>query len=194
MAYFAKGTYTSFNGSGGDDLIEGTDGSDVMAGNAGNDEMYGRQGDDFLLGNAGDDMLYGNRGNDVLLGGNGNDYMNGGNNNDLLDGDFGRDTYEGGNGNDVFFFSARTAGQVTKGVYNATTGSDRILDFTSMDTIKFGGYDSSVTKLIFAQSGSNTTISVDLNGDGSFVYLAVTVLDTLVAAVEANTVFGDFEL
>lgn len=172
-------------GTAGDDDLRGGQGNDLIYAGAGNDFLRGGAGNDYLAGNIGDDRLEGAGENDSLYGGKGNDSLSGGNGSDILSGDFGADLLLGGTGNDLFYFNSATAGYADPGVF----ASDTIRDFTAGDQIHFDRYGVNA-KLMFAQVGTSTTISVDTNGDGAAEYLAATVLNSAVADVQAATSFG----
>jgi len=182
-------------GTSGDDRIAGTTGSDFIAGNAGNDVVSGNAGDDTLLGNQGNDWLLGGLGNDMLNGGIGNDVLYGGRGadtiygdqgSDILSGDFGADSLYGGTGGDTFYFEARTAGFEGDGSF----ASDTIQDFGASDTLLFDNY-AAQAKLVFTQSGADTTVAMDIDGNGTADYTIVTVLNALKANVLAASGFGD---
>lgn len=168
------------------DFISGNAGNDVISGNAGDDTLFGNQGNDYLLGGLGNDLLNGGVGNDVLYGGRGADTIYGDQGSDILSGDFGADSLYGGSGGDTFYFEARTAG--FEG--NGTFASDTIQDFGASDTLLFDNY-AAQARLVFTQSGANTTVAIDIDGNGTADYTLVTVLNALKANVQAASSFGD---
>jgi len=182
-------TDTSIAGTSGNDAIDGGTHADVIAGNAGADTIYGGTGSDFLLGNLDDDVVYGEQGRDVLYGGLGSDVLYGANGSDVLSGDFGADTLIGGNGGDTFYFDMRTAGHDHLG----GLASDTISDFSHGDKLLFGHYTASAA-LMFTQSGSDTLVYVDADGNGSADYLAVTVINAAMSAVQSASSFGELVL
>jgi VCBS repeat-containing protein len=95
-------------------VINGGNGSDNSLGTRGEDTLFGNNGNDRLDGVGGHDLLDGGKGNDQLFGGDGNDVLIGGQGNDML---------TGGSGHDTF-------------VFGANNGSDFVLDFTAMDSIR----------------------------------------------------------
>jgi serralysin len=143
-------------GTQGNDRRTGSDGPDLMDMNGGNDVAYGKGGNDQLLGNAGNDRLYGGNGNDILVGGAGADVM------------------YGGNGFDRFNFDTRA------------TAVDWIMDFQhDVDTIDlsdidansrvagnqaviwrgYQGFTGRAGEGRVFQSGDNTVLALDFNGD-----------------------------
>jgi Ca2+-binding RTX toxin-like protein len=173
-------------GTTGSDFIAGNAGNDVISGNAGDDTLLGNQGNDWLLGGLGNDMLNGGIGNDVLYGGRGADTIYGDQGSDILSGDFGADSLYGGTGGDTFYFEARTAGVEGDGSF----ASDTIQDFGASDTLLFDNY-AAQAKLVFTQSGVDTTVAMDIDGNGTADYTIVTVLNALKANVLAASSFGD---
>jgi Ca2+-binding RTX toxin-like protein len=154
------------NGNNGNDLIFGNLGRDRLSGGKKNDTIYGGRGNDRLKGQGGEDVLFGQRSNDRLLGGSQADLLIGGGNRDILIGGGGADTLRGGPGPDRFVFR------------NITHGGDIITDFqTERDRLDFSkifsrpGYGSSRTFAYIQriQSGADTLIRVDSNGQGNFI-------------------------
>jgi len=176
----------NITGTSGDDILRGSQGNDFIIGGAGNDYLRGGAHDDMLWGSAGDDRLEGATGNDDLRGGQGADLLYGGSGDDIIRGDYGADSLTGGSGNDLFYFDKRTAGKDDK----TSFASDTIRDFEIGDAIQFDKFKSA-TELVFVQDGSNTQIYIDVRGDGTPDYLAVTVLNSVLAEVEAATFLGD---
>jgi Ca2+-binding RTX toxin-like protein len=176
----------SISGTADADTLSGGDGADVISGNGGDDTISGGNGNDFLLGGAGNDILSGGNGADTLYGGRGADLLSGGTGSDILNGDFGADILTGGTSADTFYFQARTAGFDEYGAY----ASDVITDFSGGDRLLFSDYQPTA-KLMFAQSGANTIISIDLNGDLVADYQVATVLNATMLSVASATAFGD---
>ena len=126
----------SVRGLDGNDLVSGGDGNDTVNGNVGADTIYGGMGLDFLMGGTDNDVIYGDDGDDVHLNGNigadtvygglGNDLVFGGQNDDQLYGDGGNDTLSGDLGNDTL----TSGGGADLFVFSATSGNDRITDFS----------------------------------------------------------------
>ncbi|APZ52465.1 choice-of-anchor I family protein [Salipiger abyssi] len=131
----------TLNGGEGDDLIFGGSseadlsdvvyagaGDDSVSGGAGNDRIFGMEGDDQLSGDAGADFLAGQSGNDVVSGGALGDTLYGNAGNDFLNGGFGNDQIHTGAGQDRVYHSG-----------HAGHGTDWIADFSTEDTLIFGG-------------------------------------------------------
>jgi Ca2+-binding RTX toxin-like protein len=163
------------------DTLLGLNGSDAIAGREGDDNINGGGGADLLLGNEGDDYMDGGTGQDIMFGGEDDDFLLGGAGGDWLSGDEGVDTLRGGSGADTFYFNANTAG---------VDGSDTILDFSLIagDKLAFGKY-AGTNALIFVQNGTDVEVYVDLGGDTTADYLAVTVHASTVADVSAASSF-----
>jgi Ca2+-binding RTX toxin-like protein len=164
------------NGSSGDDTIYGMDGADAIVGGGGNDTIYGGDGADTLYGNAGNDIIYGGSGNDILYGAEGNDTLYGGAGDDRLEGGAGADILTGGDGKDQFLFRATDLGS-TDTITDFTHGTDAIslslidanTKTTADDAFTFIGtsaFTNTAGELRYAQSGGNTYIYADVNGDG----------------------------
>lgn len=197
-------------GDGANDVIIGDDSVDIMRGGDGADQLDGKGNKDRLNGGGNDDLLLGGNGNDLLQGGTGNDSLRGGGDNDKLSGQDGndsliggegRDTLNGGAGFDVFEF--RSVGELGIGA-----NSDRISDFEAgVDTIDLHRLDANVLvggnqdftfigaadfsgtagELRAFQSGGNTFVAGDVNGDGS-VDFAIKLSGTVTLSA------GDFDL
>ncbi len=113
--------------------------------------INGRNGSETLLGTGGEDRLYGNNGNDRLEGGDGHDLVDGGRGNDQLFGGVGNDTLIGGQGDDRL--TGGSGGDLF--IFGENSGRDFILDFESIDRIRFEDEQSIL--------GSH---NADVNGDG----------------------------
>jgi Ca2+-binding RTX toxin-like protein len=171
---------------GGDDTIDGGDGADLIAGDAlaydggtasstlgGSDLIYGGGGADTLYGDSsgtdssgGDDSLYGDGGADLILGGAGSDLLVGGGEDDTLDGGLGDDTLVGGGGGDSFVIGTGSLGE-TDTVSDFSTGEGDLLD---LGDLLIGASDVGTTLddyLEVSFDGTNSTIAVDADGDGS---------------------------
>ncbi|HWU92871.1 MAG TPA: calcium-binding protein, partial [Sphingomicrobium sp.] len=134
----------------------------------------------LLVGNSGDNALSGLGANDRLYGGGGNDTLNGGDGNDYMEGGAGQDDFIGGSGKDYFVFRDGDFGGAT------AASADRIEDFAYGDRISLSPVDANTTlsgnqafhflgssafdgtagALHYEQTGGNTYISGDTNGDG----------------------------
>ncbi|RVU03514.1 hypothetical protein EOE18_15450 [Novosphingobium umbonatum] len=164
------------NGSSGDETIYGMDGADAIVGGSGNDTIYGGNGADILYGNAGNDIIYGDAGNDILYGAEGNDTLYGGAGDDRLEGGAGADILTGGDGKDQFLFRTTDLGS-TDIITDFTHGTDAIslsvidanTKTTADDAFTFIGtsaFTNTAGELRYVQSGGNTYIYADVNGDG----------------------------
>lgn len=187
------------NAAGGDDIISPGWGVDTVNGGAGNDTLvvdYADQsgnvkmlapnasGNGSISGSksdsiaftsveafkittgSGSDSITTGAGNDTISTGLGGDTVNGGAGNDTIAGGAGNDTMTGGAGNDVFVFSA-------------SSGHDKIIDFTSADLISFDALSgvTSFSQLTITQAGKDTVISWGSKGN-----------DITLAGVKAGTV------
>jgi Ca2+-binding RTX toxin-like protein len=146
-------------GLGGEDTLYGRAGSDWLFGGGAKDNVYGGTGDDFLHGGAGADVIDGGTGSDVtgyanatagvtvsldgslqakgeaigdsfisienIGGSHFADVLSGNNGANTIAGRSGNDKLYGRSGNDRFYFNSRS------------DGTDRIVDFTSGDSLIF---------------------------------------------------------
>jgi len=181
-AYATNTTSTTGNdfliGNGGDNVISGGAGNDHIIGGDGNDTLYGGTGTDILEGGAGNDVLYGDDGNDYLAGGLGHDTLYGGAGNDILAGGLGNDILVGGQGDDVL--TGGLGSDTFKWLANdhtSTSAGDTITDFSvaqgdvldladllqgeHANAASLGGF------LSFAKVGSDTVLTIDVNGPAS---------------------------
>ena len=150
-------------GTNGKDTLDGGAGDDVLDGGNGKDFLNGEDGNDLLLGGRGKDTLIGGAGNDTLDGGSLDDTLNGAAGNDLLISGRGQDTVTGGAGADTFLYNVPQDGRDT--ITDFMAGED-IIDLSSIIT---GDSFSSATPfddyVNLVQSGSDTAVSIDQNGD-----------------------------
>lgn len=186
---FTQGTVgKQLAGKSGRDRLYGGAGNDRIGGKAGNDQIGGKAGDDQLTGGIGNDTLAGGEDEDLLQGEWGDDQLLGGNSDDILIGGIGADTLTGGAGIDTFVF---------KGL---TEAIDTITDFnSSQDTIdlrkifakpEFAGASDLAQFTQFVrveQSGSNTTIKLDADGNGAGTSFATLARLSNLAADSINT-------
>ncbi|MFH5923547.1 hypothetical protein [Roseomonas xinghualingensis] len=175
-------------GGAGDDRLEGGEGKDTLDGGAGNDILLGGAGDDKLAGGDGNDQLDGGdgkdtldggNGNDILLGGAGKDTLLGGAGNDRLVGGLDADKLTGGAGNDTFVFSQLADSKVggSRDVITDFAKGD-LIDLSAIDAMaKLNGdqafsfignqkFTGKAGELHAIQSGGDTLIEGDVNGDG----------------------------
>ncbi len=175
-------------------LINGAGGANVLSGLDGDDKLYGKGGDDKLVGGNGNDLLNGGVGNDNLSGGAGADKLVGG---------AGADTLTGGADADRFqFVSVADFGGATLATADRITDFSQaqhdVIELTRIDAVAGGtddpfawmgtaAFDGHAGELRYEQSGSDTLVTGDLNGDGTADFMiALTGLYTLTA--------GDFAL
>ena len=160
----------TLNGGGGNDTAIGGVGLDTLIGGLGNDLLSCGDGNDVALGGDGLDTLIGGAGDDVLLGGAGNDELIGGVGRDVLTGDAGADTFRFATLADSPVGAARDL------VKDFTQGSD-VVNLSQIDAnsllagnqaftlIGAAAFSGAAGELRFAQSATNTVISMDVNGD-----------------------------
>ncbi|WP_354685131.1 VCBS domain-containing protein [Cupriavidus necator] len=180
-------------GGGGDDVIGSADGSSALySGDNGGDTLYGdgydsyadylqgrssaQPGNDRIQGGNGDDLIYGDNGNnaavggdDIIAGGAGKDTISGEGGNDNIGGGVGGDTLSGGSGGDVFVYHAVSD--------STAAGMDVITDFQKgadrLDLrpvlgntgFEWGGREPTAHGAWFEQSGGNTYVYVDVDGN-----------------------------
>lgn len=158
-------------GTATNNTLNGTTANDIIRGLGGNDTLSGDLGDDYMFGDEGNDTIKGRDGNDIMYGGAGDDYLEGGNGSDILYGGAGNDTLKGSSGADTFMFTSLADGIDIIQDYGRSVG-DKIDISALLDM-----YDP-ITHLItdfvqIAVSGSNSILSVDVDGGGnSFVAIA----------------------
>ena len=167
-------------GNGGADKLYGDDGLDTLFGNTGNDSLFGGNGPDRLFGNAGADQVRGGAGKDFLNGGGGSDTLGGGMGDDTLIGGKGQDFLRGGGGSDTFVFksAAETApGGHRDHITDFAPGVD-VIDLSHIDAatgmagnqafdfIGSAAFSHTKGELRAFNSGPNTVVQGDTNGDG----------------------------
>ena len=160
--------YQIFVGGVASSSIRGIEDLTFSAGEAA-DRITGGPGNDTLEGNGGVDRLKGNDGDDVL---------DGGSHRDRLEGGLGSDTLTGGQGSDIFRF--RSVEESRLG------GEDLITDLSASDRIDLSFIDADATiegdqaflqvaaftgaagqlRLTYDAGAQQTTLAVDVNGDG----------------------------
>jgi Ca2+-binding RTX toxin-like protein len=134
---------------------------------------------DTLTGMDAEDSLYGIGGNDTLSGNGGADLLDGGANNDTLTGGAGADRLTGGSGTDRFVYTS--AAHSTVGAIDVITDFSRSdkdrISLTGVDAdsnvagdqtfafIGSGGFTGVAGQLRSEQSGGNTMVFGDVNGD-----------------------------
>ncbi|WP_439672502.1 RTX toxin exported protein [Cupriavidus necator] len=182
-------------GGGGDDVIGSIDGSSALyTGDNGGDTLYGdgydsyadyllgaghesaRPGNDRIYGGNGDDLIYGDNGNnaalggdDIIAGGNGKDTIYGEGGNDKIAGGTGGDTLSGGSGADVFVYNA--VSDSTAAGMDVITDFQRGVDHLDLRPVlgdtgfEWGGRQPTAHGAWFQQSGGNTYVYVDVDGN-----------------------------
>ncbi|MCP5071804.1 MAG: calcium-binding protein [Rhodobacteraceae bacterium] len=161
------------NGLGSADTLYGNAGDDKLNGGNGIDNLFGGDGDDKLRGQKGFDVLKGEAGNDSISGGQGDDNLLGGDDNDILKGGMGKDKLYGGDDADVFLY---TKAAHSKNDSTADTIKDFELGIDTIDlsavaagTLTFigSGAFSGTQGEVQVTGASNSTVLVDVDGDGS---------------------------
>lgn len=179
----------TYGGGAGIDIVSGGSAADMLYGRGGNDELNGDAGNDRLFGDTGNDTLNGGDDNDMVYGGADNDLLSGGAGSDTLYGEAGTDTLSGGSGLDLLYGgSGADSFAFDDGDSGATLATaDRILDFSQAQSDRLnlsaidaraGGADNAFSfigvaafgsvsgQLRYQQSGGNTFVEGDVNGDG----------------------------
>jgi RTX calcium-binding nonapeptide repeat (4 copies) len=134
--------------------LYGTGYGDTMTALGSNDYLYGIAGNNTMYGDSYTTYFYGGSGNDLMIGGSGTNYMHAGT---------GTDTFkieDAGSTNTVYSFS--TAHSDVINVSDVISGYDPVND-------SLGDWVQATT------SGSNTLISVDPTGTGTFSHTLVTI-------------------
>ena len=170
----------TINGTTGADTLYGTTGNDTINGNNGADIIYGGAGNDIIHGNSQDDTIYAGSGNDTVFGDAQKDRIFGGSGNDVIDGGAGQDTLTGGLGADTFVFSALTDSDKNSAASDIITdfqhGVDKIdLHLIDANTVAAGDQafafvaaphaDTIANSVTWSESGGNTIIHIDVDGD-----------------------------
>lgn len=142
--------------------------------------LTGTSAANTLTGGAGDDVINGLGGNDTLRGGAGADWIDGGNNNDVIIGGAGADRLTGGTGADTFTyqnlsdsslanldfitdFSTSQGDRISLSAIDANANIAGNQAFTFIGTAEFSNV---AGQLRYFQSGGDTFITGDVNGDG----------------------------
>jgi Ca2+-binding RTX toxin-like protein len=203
------------NGGNGKDTIFGLLGNDTISGGNAKDVLDGGDGDDALDGGNGNDMLMGGLGNDMLDGGLGNDNMSGGDGDDRFNGGMGHDVLSGGLGADVFVLDSNVfkggsdvIKDFTLTVTTTTTTTDPDTgETTTTTTTVLGdvldlhgilqGFDPVTDALSdfvhITESGGNTVVSVDRNGDGEGEFKVIATLEDI-TGLDAATLLANGQI
>lgn len=170
-------------GGEGADRLYGQGGDDVLIGQGGADKLVGADGNDTLYGYSDNDKLYGDAGSDKLVGGDGDDTLYGGAGDDRLYADEGADNLYGGTGADTFVFTwLDPSTLISSGrddIYQFSQADGDIINLSGIDanTTVNGGqafdfigtnaFSEQVSELRYVNTGSETYIYGDINGDGA---------------------------
>jgi Ca2+-binding RTX toxin-like protein len=162
----------------GADSIAGMAGADTIDGGSRDDTISGDQGHDRLVGESGNDLIYGGLDRDRLQGDFGNDSLYGGTGADTLFGSWDTDQLYGGAdaARDVFIFeyaSDSDVGALHDTIYGMTHSVDLInLRALDANTAKdgnqifaFTGRNAAAHAVWIVDSGANTLVRADVNGD-----------------------------
>lgn len=142
--------------------------------------LTGTNGANTLTGTVAEDTLRGLGGSDTLNGGGGADSLEGGSGNDTLNGGLGGDLLIGGGGADRFVFSSTGDSQAGAidviGDFSradkdriSVTGIDANTNAAGDQNFTFlgnGAFTGTAGQLRYEQSGGNTMVMGDVNGDG----------------------------
>ncbi|TCU14776.1 polysaccharide lyase family 7 protein [Rhizobium sullae] len=170
-------------GGEGADRLYGQDGDDMLVGQGGADRLVGGVGNDTLYGYSDSDRLYGDAGSDKLVGGDGDDTLYGGAGDDRLYADEGADNLYGGTGADTFVFTWLDPSTLTSigrdDIYQFSQAEGDIINLSVIDAntavnggqafdfIGTGAFSENVGELRYVNTGSETYIYGDINGDGT---------------------------
>jgi hypothetical protein len=122
---------------------------------------------------AANSTITGGPGNDTLLGGAGNDILTGGTGDDLLLGGAGADTLTGGAGKDIFAFTREalngsSGDTITNGDFAVGAGGDVLNISDVLQGLGVSVTDATVGNYLkLTNDGTNTTVSIDVDGAGS---------------------------
>ena len=179
----------TINGNNGNDTIYGGGGVDTINGGNDNDTLYGQAGNDDLNGNNGLDSVYGGSGNDAIVGGNdadtlyggsGSDTISGAGGNDILIGGYGSDTLSGDGGADTFLYLSVL--DTNDFITDFLLGTDQI-DLSALDAnsalggdqaFGWGGNTATANSLWFEQSGTDTVLYGDTDGNTATAEFMIT--------------------
>ncbi len=202
MSLAVPGNDTIYSGNGAD-IIYGDSGqggsaggTDLIYGGSGADQIFGEGGNDQLFGEKGNDAISGGEGNDKLIGGLGADTLSGGAGNDKFvftaslsshhdDDDDDHDEHEGYDHHGLGNWSDSHASAMDvivdfQGIKDAGSASnlDKI-DLTQLlgaTDLKWGGTTPTANGVWYVQSGGNTYVYADINGNPGTPELAVKLL------------------
>lgn len=141
-----------------------------ITGNSLANSLTGNSGANMLDGGAGNDLLNGKSGADILLGGEGNDTLNGGAGMDQLSGGIGADLFKydnfalDGATDTITDFNRAEGDRISLAALDANGAAAGNGKFAFVGMAAFSGAGG---ELRFAQSGGNTFILADIDGDMS---------------------------
>ncbi|MGH6934281.1 MAG: tandem-95 repeat protein [Dongiaceae bacterium] len=167
---------TDIDAGNGNDTAIGTGWGDIIWGGNGKDQISGGGGDDWLDGGNGVDTILGGAGNDTLEGGSGPDNLNGGDGNDRLIGGHGPDILSGGASADVFAFAAGDSDGAEMDCIGDFAASEDQIDLTALAAggeFAWGGTTPTAHGAWYAQTGGNTYVYVDCDGNPATAELAI---------------------
>lgn len=145
-------------------IFKGLGGNDILTLGGNNDQGYGGTGNDRLYGGEGKDTLYGDDGADRLFGGNGLDHLFGGLGADAFIYSTANESARDAAGRDVIHDFVRAQGdKINLAAIDADPATALNDSFVWRGTL---GFDGTHGALIATNSGANTLIQADLNGDG----------------------------
>ena len=135
---------------------------------------------DILTGGVAEDTISGFGGNDTLNGGGGSDTIDGGDGNDVLTGGAGADRLTGGAGADTFVYQALgdssqatidfltdfSTAQNDKIALSAIDANTGLTGDQAFNWIGTGAFTNVAGQLRYYQSGGDTFVTGDVNGDG----------------------------
>lgn len=202
---------SGFIDDGADNLLLGSNADETLTANTqAGVIIHGFAGNDTLLG--GDDNLSDSNvnGNNTLFGGAGNDSIVGGSGEDILFGGIGSDTLRGGFGNgdpetdnDIFVWQFGDQGT---GIDGSDLETDIVLDFND-NSVASGGdtlnlvsllqgesLDTLSNYIILSESGGNTTLEIDVQGDGSGTDLNIQLNDITGLTLDTLLDNGNLEI
>ena len=189
----------TINAGNGVDTAYGHDGSDIINGQNGSDmSLYGQAGDDTITGGSAGDQIFGGSGNDTIYGnepppsneggdtsdtiygGSGNDIIFGQGNADIIIGGYGSDTLTGGGGADTFLYLSVL--DTNDFITDFLLGTDQI-DLSALDAnsalggdqaFGWGGNTATANSLWFEQSGTDTVLYGDTDGNAATAEFMIT--------------------
>ncbi len=150
----------------GSDLFKGWGGTvdGTIHGGAGSDTILGGLADDVIFGEAGDDVLKGGNGDDTITGGPGRDMMSGGHGFDTFNFNSLADSAANGQRNHILDFK-QGEDVIDLSTIDAKAGVNGNQAFHFIGSAPLSG--TAKGELHAVNSGANTLVAGDTNGDGS---------------------------